>query len=121
MNTRTLRKAALYVALGACLGAMTMPVAMAQSATGAVAGRASAGDQVTVTHVATGATRTVTASSDGAYRLTQLPVGDYRLQLLRNGQPVGDGATVNVSLGGTTRYREAGSAPATRSLMRQSH
>ena len=46
MNTRTLRKAALYVALGACLGAMTMPVAMAQSATGAVAGRASAGDQV---------------------------------------------------------------------------
>ena len=102
MNTRTLRKAALYVALGACLGAMTMPVAMAQSATGAVAGRASAGDQVTVTHVATGATRTVTASSDGAYRLTQLPVGDYRLQLLRNGQPVGEGATVNVSLGGTT-------------------
>ena len=33
MNTRTLRKAALYVALGACLGAMTMPVAITVVAT----------------------------------------------------------------------------------------
>ncbi|MBE2292610.1 MAG: carboxypeptidase regulatory-like domain-containing protein, partial [Xanthomonadaceae bacterium] len=108
MNTRTLRKAALYVALGACLGAMTIPAAMAQSATGAVAGRASAGDQITVTHVATGATRTATVGNDGVYRLTQLPVGDYRLQLLRNGQPVGEGATVSVSLGGTTTVNLGG-------------
>jgi len=109
MNTRTLRKAALYVALGACLGAMTMPVAMAQSATGAVAGRASAGDQITITNTATGASRTVTVGADGNYRLTQLPIGDYRLQLVRNGQPVGDGVTVNVGLGSTTAvYLDAG-------------
>ena len=108
MNTRTLRKAALYVALGACLGAMTMPVSMSQSATGAVAGRASAGDQVTVTNNATGATRTVTVGADGSYRLTQLPIGDYRLQLVRNGQPVGGGVTVNVGLGTTAVYLDAG-------------
>mgnify|MGYP001291938220 FL=1 len=102
MKSRTFRKAALYVALGACLGAMTPMVAMAQSATGAVAGRATAGDQIVVTNIATGASRTVTVGKDGVYRLTQLPVGDYKLQLLRDGQPVGEGATVNVGLGGTT-------------------
>ena len=42
------RRAALCIALGACLSAMAT-IAMAQSATGAVAGRATAGDQVVVT------------------------------------------------------------------------
>ena len=101
MNSRTLRKAALCVALGACIGAMA-PLAMAQSATGAVAGRATAGDQITIVNNATGASRTVTVGGDGAYRLTQLPVGNYKLQLVRGGQPVGQGVTVNVALGGTT-------------------
>ena len=101
MNSRTFRKAALCVALGACIGAMA-PVAMAQSATGAVAGRATAGDQITVTNNATGATRTVTVGGDGGYRLTQLPIGDYKLQVVRDGQPVGAGVTVNVTVGGTT-------------------
>lgn len=101
MKGRIIRKAALCLALGACLGSMA-PVVLAQSATGAVAGRASAGDQVTVTNTATGATRSATVGSDGSYRLTQLPVGDYRLQLVRDGQPVGQGVTVNIALGGTT-------------------
>ena len=108
MNTRTLRKAALYVALGACLGAMTMPVAMAQSATGAVAGKATAGDQVTVTNAGTGSTRVVTVGRDGAYRLTQLPVGDYRVQLMRDGQPVGEPIAVYVGLGGTATVNIGG-------------
>jgi hypothetical protein len=38
MNSRILRKAALSVALGACIAAMA-PVVMAQSATGAGHGR----------------------------------------------------------------------------------
>ncbi|AKC87122.1 TonB-dependent receptor [Pseudoxanthomonas suwonensis] len=101
MNSRTFRKAALCVALGACIGAMA-PMAMAQSATGAVAGRATAGDQITIINTATGTSRTVTVGTDGSYRLTQLPIGDYRLQLVRNGQPVGDGVVVNVTIGGTT-------------------
>ncbi|KAF1694591.1 TonB-dependent receptor [Pseudoxanthomonas koreensis] len=101
MNSRILRKAALCVALGACLGTMA-PLAMAQSATGAVAGRATAGDQITIVNNATGATHTVTVGRDGSYRVTQLPVGDYRLQLVRDGQPVGEGVTVVVGLGGTT-------------------
>ena len=101
MNSRILRKAALCVALGACLGTMS-PLAMAQSATGAVAGRATAGDQLVLTSRQTGLSRTVTAGSDGAYRLSQLPVGDYSLQVVRDGQPVGSPVQVNVALGGTT-------------------
>lgn len=101
MNGRVLRKAALCMALGACLGSMA-PLAMAQSATGAVAGRASAGDQIMVVNKATGASRTATVGADGVYRLTQLPVGDYELRVVRGGQPVGQSVTVNVALGGTT-------------------
>ena len=56
------RRAALCIALGACLSAMA-PVAMAQSATGGVAGRATAGDQVVVTREATGLTRSVTVGA----------------------------------------------------------
>ncbi|GGD51426.1 TonB-dependent receptor [Pseudoxanthomonas indica] len=101
MKGRKFKKAALYVALGASLAAMA-PMAMAQSSNGGVAGRATVGDSITVTSPATGLTRTVTVGSDGTYRLSQLPVGDYQLQVKRNGQDVGSAVGVTVSLGGTT-------------------
>ncbi|UBB25312.1 TonB-dependent receptor [Pseudoxanthomonas japonensis] len=101
MNGKTLKKAALCIALGTCIASMA-PMVMAQNVNGAVAGRASAGDQITVTNTATGLTRTATANADGSYRLSQLPVGDYSLQVKRDGQPVGNAVAVNVSLGGTT-------------------
>jgi hypothetical protein len=101
MKGKVLKKAALGIALGACIATMA-PLAMAQSATGAVAGRASAGDQITITNTATGASRTVTVEGNGSYRLSQLPIGDYSLQVKRDGASVGDAVGVNVSLGGTT-------------------
>ncbi|TQM16912.1 TonB-dependent receptor-like protein [Pseudoxanthomonas sp. 3HH-4] len=101
MKGKVLKKAALGIALGACIATMA-PLAMAQSATGAVAGRASAGDQITIVNNATGATRTVTVGADGSYRLTQLPVGDYQLQVKRGGADLGDTVGVSVALGGTT-------------------
>jgi Outer membrane receptor for ferrienterochelin and colicins len=101
MKGRVIKKAALGIALGACIATMA-PLAMAQSATGAVAGRANAGDQITIVNTATGATRTVTVEGNGSYRLTQLPIGDYSLQVKRDGANVGDAVGVNVSLGGTT-------------------
>ncbi len=104
---QTFRRAALCIALGACFAATT-PVVFAQSATGAVAGRANAGDQVTISNEATGATRVVTVGADGAYRLSQLPVGDYKLQASRGGQAVGAPISVSVSLGGTTTVNLGG-------------
>ncbi len=100
-STRTMRKSVLSIAMGLCLSSLAMAPVYAQSAMGAVAGRATAGDQVTIVNTATGATRTVTVSGDGTYRLAQLPVGDYTVQLVRNGAPVGQRLTVNVPLGGT--------------------
>lgn len=102
MNGKNIRKAALSIALGACLGSMA-PMAMAQNVTGAVAGRANAGDQITVTNTATGASRTVTVSADGSYRVAQLPPGDYTLKA-GSGEPI----AVNVSLGGTTTVNLTG-------------
>ena len=103
MNRKTFKRAALCVALGACLGSMA-PLAFAQSATGAVAGRAIAGDQITVTNTATGLTRTVTVNADGSYRLAQLPVGEYVLkhgdQELQVAVPLGGTATVNLAAAG---------------------
>ncbi|MDQ3229358.1 MAG: TonB-dependent receptor [Pseudomonadota bacterium] len=75
---------------------------MAQSATGAVAGRADAGTQVVMTNTATGLSRSATVDADGSYRVSQLPVGDYQLQTTRGGQTVGSPISVNVALGGTT-------------------
>jgi len=101
MNSRVLKRTALCIAMGACLATLS-PLALAQSATGAVGGRADAGSQVTVTNTATGLTRTVTVNADGSYRLSQLPIGDYELQVSRGGEPVGTPVSVNVALGGTT-------------------
>ena len=94
---RSLRKSALSIAMGLCLASLVAAPAFAQSATGAVAGRATGGEQITIVNTATGATRSVTVNSDGSYRIAQLPPGDYTLT-------AGSGAPVNVSvsLGGTT-------------------
>ena len=94
-NTRNLRKTALCMAMGLCLSSLTAPV-LAQSVTGAVAGRAEAGAQITITNESTGLSRTVTVGADGTYRIAQLPPGDYTVTA--GGAPV----AVKVSLGGTT-------------------
>ena len=99
-RTKTLRKSALCIAMGLCLSSLAAPV-LAQSATGAVAGQAPAGDQVVVTSVDTGASRTVTVNADGSYRLSQLPPGDYTLAVSRGGAGVGEPVNVTVPLGGT--------------------
>jgi hypothetical protein len=98
-----LRRAALCIALGACLSTMA-PEVMAQSATGAVVGRADPGAQVTISNPQTGYTRTVTAGRDGGYRLSLLPPGDYSVQS-GDSEPVpvavslGNATTVNLGAG----------------------
>ena len=94
---RSLRKSALSISMGLCLASLVAAPAFAQSATGAVAGRATGGEQITIVNTATGASRSVTVNSDGSYRIGQLPPGDYTLTA-GSGAPV----NVNVSLGGTT-------------------
>ena len=95
---RNIRRSAMAVMVGACLLSMAgLEPALAQSVTGAVAGRAEPGTQVTVTSPTTGLSRSATVDADGSYRIGQLPPGDYRLST-GAGSPV----SVSVSLGGTT-------------------
>jgi len=108
MNAHRITRAALSVALGTCLAALVPAGAMAQNVSGAVAGRATAGDQITVVNTGTGLTRSVTAGRDGSYRLGQLPVGDYTLQASRDGRALGERVALNVSVGGTTTINLAG-------------
>ena len=96
------RRHALCGAVLLALAIVTAQPVQAQSVTGAVAGRANAGDQITVTHASTGFTRTVTADVSGNYRLGALQVGQYTLQVTRGGQPMGEPIAVDVALGGTT-------------------
>lgn len=104
---RKIRRSALAVMVGACLLSMAgMEPALAQSATGAIAGRAASGTEITITNPATGFRRTVTADADGVYRLSQLPVGDYELEAS------GRKLEVSVSLGGTTTVNLAGAGDA---------
>jgi hypothetical protein len=85
------------MAMGVCLSSLAMAPALAQSVTGAVAGHAEAGEQIRIANPATGFIRTVTAGSNGEYRIGQLPPGDYTLTA-GTAEPI----TVTVSLGGTT-------------------
>ncbi|MEO5962582.1 MAG: TonB-dependent receptor [Thermomonas sp.] len=96
-NIRNLRRSAISIAMGLCLSTLVMAPAFAQSTTGSVAGRANAGEVVTVTNSTTGASRTATVNADGTYRIGQLPPGDYSLTSGK-GEPV----SLSVSLGGTT-------------------
>ncbi len=97
MQHKRLRKSLLSLATGMCLAAMVPTVVMAQSVTGAVAGRAEAGTQVTITSTSTGVSRSAQAGGDGSYRIGQLSPGQYTLTS-GSGAPV----SVSVSLGGTT-------------------
>ena len=64
---------------------------------GAVAGRAASGDTITVTNPATGFSRTITVGSDGSYRFSQLPTGQYTVT--RNG---GNARNISVNVGTAT-------------------
>lgn len=105
MNGKNFRKAALCVALGACLGSVA-PMALAQD--GAVVGRVLADDgqvqgvTVTVRNPQTGFTRSVGVDRNGGYRIPLLPVGSYVVEVARGGGAPAHVADVTVTLGNAT-------------------
>ena len=108
MSGRALRKATLSIALGACIASMVPVVAMAQTVSGAVVGQANQGDQITVTNSETGLSRSATVDAKGNYRIAQLPIGNYSLQVTRDGQAVGQAVQVSVSMGSATTVNLGG-------------
>lgn len=96
-STRNMRKSVLSIAMGVCLSSLVAGPVLAQAVTGAVAGRAQAGTEITITNVATGQARSAKVGADGSYRIAQLAPGQYSLSS-GSGAPI----DVSVSIGGTT-------------------
>ncbi len=101
-SSRNFRRTVLCAALGLCLSSLTVPAAFASNNDGSVTGHTQPGAMVTMVNPATGLTRTITADANGAYRFPFLPVGNYTISASKNGQPLGQPRSVNVSLGNAT-------------------
>lgn len=97
------RRTALAMAVAVCLG--SSGVAFAQSTTGNIFGTApvSSGETIRIVSNATGLTREVSVGSDGRYGANQLPVGDYTVSLVQNGNVVSTRNHVQVSVSGGTQ------------------
>ncbi|SNT81167.1 TonB-dependent receptor [Stenotrophomonas sp. CC120222-04] len=96
VNGRVLKRTALAVVLAAMAG-----TSYAQSTAGDIIGTASSADKIQVKSLASGATRETTVSSDGRFRLSQLPTGTYEVISYSGGTQVGS-TRVNVVAGQTT-------------------
>lgn len=105
MFRKTLVVRALTLAFGAtALSVCVGPVAHAQtSATGSVSGQVSspAGSTVVIENVSTGARRTMTPGADGKFQATSMPVGEYKVTLVRNGAVASTRDGVVVTIGGS--------------------
>jgi hypothetical protein len=101
-SSRNFRRTVLCATLGLCLSSLAAPAAFASNTDGSVTGHTQPSAMVTVVNPATGLTRTITADANGAYRFPFLPVGNYTVSASKDGQPLGQPRTVNVSLGNAT-------------------
>ncbi|MEP6907737.1 MAG: TonB-dependent receptor, partial [Pseudoxanthomonas sp.] len=105
---RALKRSALTVALGVCFNASIY----AQSNTsGAVFGQAAVGEKVLVENPATGFSREISVGADGAYRVSALSPGTYRITLQRaDGTSSTREVSVNVGTGTAVNFGSSGSA-----------
>jgi len=101
------KKTVLALALCSCfIGGVS-----AQSNTaGAIAGRANAGDTITVTNPNTGFSRTITVGSDGSYRFSALPTGQYTVTSSGGGTR---NVTVNVGVASNADFVSGGGSATT--------
>jgi len=112
MNARSVRNNGVLHALTRIrhlAGAFTMASAVAltfsvsptsvyaQQTVGSVYGKASAGSSVTAESLETGAKRTVTAGSDGSYRIGALPPGNYKVTFNDGGNTVSKDVSVSIN------------------------
>ena len=100
------RRLARGLASACVMGVLSMAcisTASAQSTTGAVVGKAPAGDSITVHSDATGASRTVTVDANGRYSAPNIPLGTYTVTLAQDGQAIAKHLHVPVSVGRSSK------------------
>ncbi|HEY9130332.1 MAG TPA: TonB-dependent receptor [Dyella sp.] len=97
---------AVTLALGASAG-----TAIAQSnATGSIFGTAEAGDTVHIESIGTGLKRDITVDSSGRYRAASLPIGTYKVSLVKNGSTVSSRDNVQTQISQGTEVSFAAEA-----------
>lgn len=97
---KSLRRTTLCIALGMCFAGAVQ----AQSVTGSIFGVAPAepGTTVVIQNLDTGQTRTLNVDSNGRYRASDLPGGNYRVTLQKDGQTISVRDNVLVTIAGGT-------------------
>ena len=95
----------LVIVLTVAISLLTGPAAFAQ-ATASITGKATdtsgaavPGAQVTVTNVETKSSRSVTSEDDGSYRVLSLPVGNYEIEVAKQGFRTEKRTGVNLVVG----------------------
>src|SRR5690606_22018054 len=107
-----IKRTALSIALGMCFaGAVN-----AQSVTGTIYGQAAAeaGTTVLIENTDTGQSRTIAVDANGRYRAPSLPNGNYKVTLMKDGQPVSvrEGVRVVIASGTEVSFVAAASSGA---------
>jgi len=96
---QTLRRRVLCAALAYVI---TAPAFAQSNASGVIFGRVAPGDTVRVENLDSGLVREITADAEGRYRAPSLPVGQYRVDLKRDGAVEQSRERVSVNLGAGT-------------------
>jgi hypothetical protein len=90
MLRKTVLVRALSIAFGAAAlsAAFTAPVMAQSNATGNIVGTVQGGGAVSILNTETGARRTMTPDASGRYQATAMPLGHYKVDLVRDGKVV---------------------------------
>ncbi|MFI8571435.1 TonB-dependent receptor domain-containing protein [Stenotrophomonas bentonitica] len=99
-----LRRATLTIALGLCLAG----AAHAQSVTGNIYGSGEPGSTISVQNLDTGTSRTVTVDRNGRYRASDLPNGNYKVTVEKDGQVIAVRERVQVVIASGTEVSFSG-------------
>jgi outer membrane receptor protein involved in Fe transport len=97
LNKKVLVRALQLAFAGAISTAMMQPALAQSNATGNIVGKlaSGAGSSISVVGLDNGLKRTIAPEADGSFRVTSLPVGNYKVTLMQNGAQV---STQNVEV-----------------------
>ena len=112
-STKGMRMRHTALAVAVAMGFGLSGQVLAQATTGSIFGTApaAAGETVRIVSDQTGLTREVPVDSTGRYRANSLPLGNYTVSLLSNGQVVSSKSDVTVSVNGAAQVPFVAAAP----------
>jgi outer membrane receptor protein involved in Fe transport len=115
MSSRTIRQASVLrhsaLALALAVGFGTSGAVLAQATSGSIFGQAAPGSTIQISG-STGINREVPVGQDGRYRIANLPLGDYTVNVLQNGQVVDSRKNVGLTVGAGSEVSFAGTTSA---------